>query len=47
MPFVPHTSQDEELMLDAIGVESIEDLFDEIPPALRAGVLANTPAGIS
>lgn len=47
MPFVPHTSQDEESMLDAIGVETIEDLFDEIPPALRAGVLTNTPAGIS
>ena len=47
MPFVPHTTQDEELMLDAIGVKSIEDLFDEIPPALRAGVLTNTPDGIS
>tara|TARA_R110002072_G_scaffold1369_16_gene11448 strand:+ start:5791 stop:7155 length:1365 start_codon:yes stop_codon:yes gene_type:complete len=47
MPFVPHTTQDEQIMLDAIGVESIETLFDEIPPDLRAGVLNNTPEAIS
>jgi glycine dehydrogenase subunit 1 len=47
MPFVPHTSQDEKIMLDAIGVDSIEDLFDEIPPDLRGGVLNNTPEAIS
>jgi len=47
MPFVPHTSQDEQIMLDAIGVDSIEDLFDEIPPDLRSGVLNNTPEAIS
>ncbi|MFT7306436.1 MAG: glycine dehydrogenase subunit 1, partial [Candidatus Azotimanducaceae bacterium] len=39
MPFVPHTTQDEQIMLDAIGVESIEALFDEIPADLRGGVL--------
>lgn len=47
MPFVPHTSQDEKIMLDAIGVDSIEDLFDEIPPDLRAGVLHQTPEAIT
>lgn len=47
MPFVPHTSQDEQIMLDAIGVDSIEDLFDEIPPDLRSGILSNTPEAIS
>jgi len=47
MPFVPHTSQDEQIMLEAIGVDSIEDLFDEIPPDLRGGVLNNTPEAIS
>lgn len=47
MPFVPHTPQDEKLMLDAIGVNSIEDLFDEIPSALRAGELAHIPSGVS
>ena len=47
MPFVPHTSQDEQVMLDAIGVESIEALFDEIPSEIRSGVLANIPSSIS
>ena len=47
MPFVPHTSQDEKIMLDAIGVDTIEALFDEIPPDLRAGVLNHTPDAIS
>jgi len=47
MPFVPHTTQDERIMLDAIGVESIEALFDEIPADLRGGVLNNTPEAIS
>ena len=37
MPFVPHTREDEKFMLDTIGVNSIEDLFDEIPEDLRAG----------
>ena len=47
MPFVPHTLDDEKHMLDIIGVESIEDLFDEIPAELRAGTLKNTPDRIS
>ncbi len=47
MPFVPHTSHDEQLMLEAIGVGSIEDLFDEIPPALRTGLLNITPDAIT
>ena len=47
MPFVPHTNEDEKLMLDAIGVNSIEDLFDEIPGDLRAGELLQIPDGIS
>ena len=34
-------------MCDAIGVASIEALFDEIPASLRAGELSNIPAGIS
>jgi glycine dehydrogenase subunit 1 len=34
-------------MLDAIGVDSIETLFDEIPSELRAGVLMNVPDSIS
>ncbi len=47
MPFVPHTKQDEQFMLESVGVDSIEALFDEIPPELKSGVLDQTPAGIS
>jgi glycine dehydrogenase subunit 1 len=36
MPFVPHTDDDVRAMLAAIGVASIDELFDEIPSALRA-----------
>jgi glycine dehydrogenase subunit 1 len=47
MPFVPHTPADESAMLQAIGVDSIESLFDEIPADLRSGKLNSTPSGIS
>ncbi len=47
MPFVPHTSEDEKFMLDFIGVNAIEDLFDEIPMDLRAGELSQIPEGIT
>jgi glycine dehydrogenase subunit 1 len=39
MAFIPHTSEDIAQMLELIGVQSIQDLFDEIPPDLRAGAL--------
>ncbi|MFK7958022.1 MAG: aminomethyl-transferring glycine dehydrogenase subunit GcvPA [Lysobacterales bacterium] len=35
MPFIPHTEADIEQMLKAIDVSSIDQLFDEIPDALR------------
>lgn len=47
MPFIPHTEDDTRAMLDAIGVERIETLFDEIPKALRAGDLDEVPEGVS
>ncbi|MET0029517.1 MAG: aminomethyl-transferring glycine dehydrogenase subunit GcvPA [Candidatus Thiodiazotropha sp.] len=46
MPFIPHTEQDVEEMLATIGVASIDDLFDEIPPALRCGKLEAIPPGL-
>ena len=46
MPFIPHTPSDEREMLDAIGVASLDDLFDEIPAALRSGPLAGIPHGL-
>ena len=44
MAFIPHTSEDIAQMLESIGVQSIEDLFDEIPANLRAGPLDLPPA---
>jgi glycine dehydrogenase subunit 1 len=44
MAFIPHTPDDIARMLDMIGVRSIDDLFDEIPRELRAGVLGVPPA---
>jgi glycine dehydrogenase subunit 1 len=40
MAFIPHTADDIARMLDVIGANSIEDLFDEIPTELRAGALS-------
>ncbi len=47
MPFIPHTEEDVRLMLDAIGVTGIEQLFDEIPGELRAAQLTQVPPGMS
>ncbi len=47
MPFIPHTEQDIEKMLDVIGVTSIDELFDEIPSHLRAKPLMGVPEGLS
>lgn len=45
MPFVPHTDEDVRGMLDAVGADRLEDLFDEIPAELRmAGLDAVGPA---
>src|ERR1700728_4373225 len=44
MAFIPHTPDDIARMLEVIGASSIEDLFDEIPKELRAGVLDVPPA---
>jgi len=47
MPFIPHTEEDVRRMLDVIGVEQIDDLFDEIPADLRAKTLKHVPEGMS
>jgi glycine dehydrogenase subunit 1 len=44
MAFIPHTDDDVTQMLGVIGAHSIQDLFDEIPPGLRAGTLNVPPA---
>lgn len=47
MPFIPHTDADIKTMLDAIGVDSIDTLFEEIPAKLRSGALSCTPEGVT
>jgi glycine dehydrogenase subunit 1 len=47
MPFIPHTEQDVTEMLRAIGARSVDELFDEIPAAFRAGPLSGVPEGVS
>ncbi|MCG8066891.1 MAG: aminomethyl-transferring glycine dehydrogenase subunit GcvPA [Candidatus Thiodiazotropha taylori] len=46
MPFIPHTEDDIQEMLATIGVESIDELFDEIPTELRCGELQEIPPGL-
>ncbi|HET8881423.1 MAG TPA: aminomethyl-transferring glycine dehydrogenase subunit GcvPA [Solimonas sp.] len=46
MPFIPHTETDVKEMLAAIRAPSIDALFDEIPAALRCGVLERIPEGL-
>ena len=47
MPFIPHSASDITEMLAAIGVHGVDDLFDEIPAALKAGKLTKVPEGAS
>jgi len=47
MPFIPHTDKDLEEMLEAIGVDDIEDLFDEIPATLKIDSLDKVPPSLS
>lgn len=47
MPFIPHTAEDVSAMLAAIGAKSIDDLFEEIPPQLRATQLSTVPTRLS
>ncbi len=47
MPFIPHTADDVRSMLEAIGVSSIEDLFDEIPAELKVASLPGVPEALN
>ena len=47
MPFIPHTEDEIARMLQAIGADDIEQLFDEIPAGLRARGLDGVPEGLS
>ncbi len=47
MRFAPHTDDDVTAMLDALGLASIDDLFDQVPPEVRLGRPLDLPPGIS
>ncbi len=47
MPFIPHTKRDRQQMLDTLGVESVADLFDEIPRHLLCDSLQDMPSGLT
>ncbi len=47
MPFVPHTKDEINDMLSVIGIDSIENLFDEIPAHLKIDSLKKVPAGLN
>jgi len=47
MPYIPHTEDDIRAQLNTIGVNSVEDLFDEIPASLRINGFEHIPSGSS
>jgi glycine cleavage system P protein (glycine dehydrogenase) subunit 1 len=47
MPFAPHTEDEIRKMLDTIGIESIEQLFDEVPVTLRVGDFKGVPDALN
>lgn len=47
MPFIPHTDNDVQEMLAAIGVSSIDELFDEIPRELLIKDLEGIPSAMT
>lgn len=47
MPFIPHTPDDLQKMLEVIGISDIEELFDEVPNTLPRAQLQHIPAGMS
>lgn len=47
MDFVPHTSEDQKQMLQAIGLNSLEELFQDIDPQILLKQNLNLPLGLS
>jgi len=47
MPFIPHTNEDTQAMLATIGIQKIDDLFNEIPNTLLTADLTSIPSGLS
>ncbi len=47
MNFTPHTDDDVRSMLDVVGVEAVDDLFEQIPEGLRLTQPLDMPLGVS
>lgn len=47
MPFIPHTPQDTDHMLQACNATSLDDLYKEIPESLKKYKIDNLPEGLS
>lgn len=47
MPYIPHTPEDTKKMLQAIGVDELQSLFDEIPSSLQYAGFQNIAEGLS
>ncbi len=47
MPFIPHTEDEINEMLSVIGIDNIENLFDEIPVHLKIQGLEKVPPGLN
>jgi glycine dehydrogenase subunit 1 len=47
MPYIPHTEEEIGSMLSAIGIDQLEQLFDEIPQNLRIKSVESIPEGVS
>ena len=47
MPYIPHTDADVAAMLEAIGIDSTTELFDEIPDSLRIDALPGIPEALT
>lgn len=47
MSFIPHTPEETQEMLDVIGVQQIEELFDEIPQSIRIDGFDKIPTALT
>jgi len=47
MPFIPHTEDDIQEMLSLLKIDSLEEVFSEIPKNLLCGELTKIPRGVS
>lgn len=47
MDFTPHTPEDDREMLEAIGLGSLDELFESVPEAVRVGRMLAVPEALS